>query len=173
MSYDATIKIFGKVSNPEAVWELALAASAETRVGWIDSFEPSAFLSMLQSASADGEALTLTRSSTDDLLNGVSEACREAGLSYVVSYGENGGDGFTDGFSWRPGMPDEVSFSLDGETPTLPLAQVAEAAKAGIEAVRALVAQTAANTWVGSVVIEPGFEESYREHVGEDRAPRM
>lgn len=171
MSYDTEIAIFGKVSNPEAIWELALAAASESRVNWIDQFDTSDFVKMLEQAASEGRAVTLTKSDTTDLFDNVTSCCQFAGLSYIVKFGERGAEGFDRGFSWRPGMPRQQQFHLDGRNATLKVAHVEKAAQQGIDEVFALIERIKAHTTAGQVEIAPGFADAYRTYAVGEEAP--
>lgn len=171
MSCDIEIKIFGTVANPEAIWDLADSAAAEGRINWRETIDRDAFLDLLVQAATEGRALTLTRPETTDFFEGVTAACKSAGLSYVVSYGDSGAEGFAEGFSWQPGMDQEFHFLLDGKDPTLKVKDVRKAAQSGIEAVNALIDDVVRHTRVGKIEIEPGFTEAYRAFADGDDAP--
>lgn len=170
MSSDVEIKIFGTVADPESIWDVAICAANEGRINWMETFEKEAFLDMLVSAANEGRALTLTRGRTTDFFDDLTGACQDAGLSYVVSFGQSGAEGFTEGFSWRPGMGQELHFMLDGKKPVLPVLRVTDVQKAaqrGIEAVNSLIDATFNKTRVGKIEIEPGFVEAYRAFVAD------
>lgn len=171
MSYDVTLSISGKVSNAEAVFDLASSAAAEGMVDWNEGFATGDFVPMLEKAAAEGQAVTLTRKDTTSFFEGVTGDCRVAGLSYVVNYGVSGEEGFTNGFTWRPGMAEDYGFLLDGENPALPLADVRRAAAKGLDAVNALVDRVATLSSVGKVEIEPGLLDAYRAFAGDEDAP--
>jgi hypothetical protein len=165
MSCDVEIHIFGKVSNPEAVWELANSVEATATINFSEGLENTDFVEMLTKAAAEGKAVTLTRGDTKDLFDEVTSACAEAGLSYVLYYSESGNENFTDGMSWHPGMRSDFEFSLDNGEATLKLSQVEKAAAKGIEAVNALIAGATVHTRIGKVEIEPGFTEALQVYL--------
>jgi hypothetical protein len=171
MSCDVEINIFGNVSNPEAVWELANAAAATATINFHNSFENMDFIEMLSNAAAEGTAVTLTRGDTKDLFDEVTSACAEAGLSYVMHYGECGNEQFTDGMSWHPGMKRDFEFSLEAGHATVRVSEVQKAAAQGIEAVNALVHRATAHTRIGKVEIEPGFTEALQSYLDSGEAP--
>lgn len=166
MSSDVEIKIFGKVSNPETIFELAVAAAGEGKIGWLTAFRADEFPGLLEQAAREGRALELTRRNTTDYFEGVRSSCQAAGLSYVLSCGETGAEGFTNGFAWHPGMTREFEFLLAGKNAVLQVADVQKAVSQGIGAVNALVERIANNTRVGKVEIEPGFLEAYQAYAG-------
>jgi hypothetical protein len=168
MASDAEIKIFGKVSNPEAVWDLAVSAATEGKIDWLHAFKIGEFSGLLQRAAHEERALTLTVRCAAGVFEDTRSACQAAGLSYVVSCGIPGAEGFTDGFAWRPGMKEEVEFLLDGKDPVLKIADVQKAARRGIESVNALVDRVASHTCVGKIELEPGFKEAYQAFAGEE-----
>lgn len=175
MSCDVEIKIFGKVSDPEAIWELAGTAAAEGKINWLSSFGRAEFPGLLEQAAREGRALILTKRDTSDFFEDVTASCQEAGLSYVVAFGETGSEDFTNGFAWHPGMNEEFQFILDGKYPALKLVDVQKAAIQGIDAVNSLLARVADHTRVGKIEIAPGFAEAYRlfDEGGETAEPSM
>ena len=166
MSCDVEISIFGKVSDPEAIFELAQSASSEGRINYLEQFGAEAFLPMLEAAESENRAVVLTRGRTTDFFEDVRNTCKEAGLSYVVRYGESGAEGFHAGFSWHPGMKGEAAFLMNGDKPVLTVDSLRSAANLGIEAVTDLVEETARRNEAGPITIEPGFAEAYREYSG-------
>lgn len=170
MSCDVEINIFGKVSNPEAVWDLANAAAATATINFSDGFENTDFVEMLEKAAAEGTAVTLTRGDTKDLLDEVTSACAEAGLSYVMHYGECGNEKFTDGMSWHPGLKRDFEFSLGDGHATVRVSDVQKAAAKGIEAVNALIDRATAHTRIGKVEMEPGFTEALQAYLDSGEA---
>lgn len=168
MSSDVEIKIFGKVSDPEAVFELASAAAEEGKLEWHGDIDTADFVDMLAKAADEGRPIVLMRGHTTNFFDGVTSACQEVGLSYVVSYGLSGGEGFSKGFSWKPGMLREREFLLDGCDPVLSVDCVRRAAEKGDDAVMNLVNETVGLVEVGKIELEPGFLEAYREYAGYD-----
>lgn len=169
MSSDVVINIFGKISNPEAIWNLAMAIASEGMLEWTTPINLEDVLSILEEAEARAEPLTLTRSDTKDLFDGVTYACREAGLSYVVHFGETGAEGFSDGFSWKPGMERDFEFALSGDEPSISLRELEKAVALGLDQVKALLERVAGHSRVGVIEIEPGFREQY---IAEYAGPR-
>jgi len=166
MSYDVEIKIFGKASDPEAVWELAKAAACEGKVDWIGAVPVDGFADLIEKTARAGQPLSLGKHDTTDFFEEVRSCCQEASLSYVVKFGAKGMEGFSEGISWRPGMKDEFSFHLDGKDPVLRVADVRRAAKIGIAAVAALVEAVSGHAVTGAIETEPGFAEAYRVCAG-------
>jgi hypothetical protein len=167
MASDAEIKIFGKPADPEAVWDLAVSAAAEGKINWLHSFKISEFSGLLEQAAQEGRALTFTARCSTDVFEDTRSACQAAGLSYVVSQGNPGMEGFTNGLAWHPGMSDEYRFLLDGKHAVLRIADVQKAARQGIEAVNALVDRVATHAHVGKIELEAGFTEAYQAFAGE------
>lgn len=163
MSYDARIDIFGKVSNPEAMWDVATEASIEGRVEWMFDLTREKFDELLEQAARDGTALTITRRDTSEIFEDLRSSCQAAGLSYVIQCGYNGAEEFNKGLSWNPGMDKEFNFLIaGGKYMTLYVSEVQRAAKQGIEAVNALVDNIMANTHIGKIEFEPGYAEAYQ-----------
>lgn len=162
MSYNVEIKIFGKVSNPEAIWNLAQAASNESSLFADDGFDVDDFANMLEKAAAAGDAIEFYKNGYDDVFESVTSACQEAGLSYVWSIGEHSGDGPTNGVAWRPGLNDEIPFLVHDGKYGLSLDVIAKAARKGIDEVNSLVKTVASLTAVGKIEIEPGFMALYQ-----------
>lgn len=173
MSCDVEIMIFGKVSNPEAIWDLANAAAAEARINFLEDFEARKFQGMLEKAQTEGGALELTRRDTTNLLESVRGACQRAGLSYVVRYGDSGAEGFSNGLSWKPGMASESEFLINGKDPVVRLSDVSRAAATGGDAVVKLVDDILKRISVGAIEIAPGFAEAYLDYVGPETAPAL
>ncbi|MNU45048.1 hypothetical protein D3C71_338810 [compost metagenome] len=170
MSCDVEINIFGKVSNPEAVWELANAAAASATVNFSESFENTEFVQMLEKAAAEGTSVTITGGDTKDLLDEVTTACAEAGLSYVMHYADTGSEKFTDGMAWRPGMRRDFEFSLADGDASVKLSELQKAAAQGIDAVNALIDRATAHTRIGKVEMEPGFSEALQAYLDSGEA---
>lgn len=166
ISFDVEIRIFGTVSEPRAVQNLANNAAAEGKSGWLYDFDQDGFAHMIEQAEAEERALVLTRPNTTDFFDGVRSSCQEAGLSYVMTYGQRGAEGFSEGLSWRPEMGEEVAFFMHGGQATLGLADVRKAARHGLEAVHSLVDQVASTMRVGSIVVAPRFWLAYQEESG-------
>ena len=166
MTCDIEISIFGKVSNFVAVFEVAHSAATEGRINYLEEFGPEAFLPMLEAAERENRAVVLTRGRTTDFFQDLRDACREAGLSYVVKYGESGSEGFRAGFSWKPGQRGEHAFLMNGGKTVLTVDSVRSAASVGLDAVADLVENTARRAETGRIEIERGFAESYREYSG-------
>lgn len=170
MSCDVEFNIFGKVSNPEAVWELANTAAASATINFSESFESMEFVRMLGKAAADGTAVTITGGDTKDLLYDVQVACANAGLSYVMRYSEAGNENFTDGMSWHPGMSQDFEFSLDSGDATVKLSLLQKTAAKGIDAVNALIDRVATHTRIGKVELEPEFAEALQAYLNSGEA---
>lgn len=169
MSFDVEINIFGRAKDPEAIWELANAAVAEGRNDYIFSFDHLEFTRLLEEAARQERPLTLTNSDTKELFPDVTKCCQEAGLSYVVLYGSHGEEGFSDGFSWRPGMPEERGFLVHGTSVALKAEDVVIAARQGIEAVNTLIHETVSCAKAGKLEVDADVIEALRNNCG---APR-
>jgi len=161
MRSDVVIEIFGRVGDPDAVMALAEAAADEGFIDWESRIESDEIIGLLEEAAANGRALTLTRSDTTNWFLGVREACRRAGLSYVVSGGMSGAEGFSSGLSWSPDTDEEFHFELTGDAASVKVSEVAKAARMGIEAVNELVARLTTGVKVGKIELDPGFIEAY------------
>lgn len=167
MSYNVEIKIFGTVSDPEAIRDLVEAVSEESSLGAGDGVGESAFLDMLRNAAETGSPVTLSKEGYDDVFESVTNACAEAGLSYVQTIGE---DFPTDGVAWNPGMEAEASFLINDGKPVLGLDEIRKAARKGLDEVNSLIDTVAAVTRIGAITIDPGFFEAYQAMADEDKA---
>lgn len=171
MGYNVEIRIFGTVSNPEAIWELAEAAAAEGKADWFTQIDREGFVSMLEEAGKDGRPVSLMKHDSTDCFDEVRACCQAADLSYDMRIGERGREGFSKGYSWSPGAKAEFTYDLDGKNPVLRLAAVEKAAKTGIEAVNELVESVTAHTRIGKIEIAPGFLDAYRAYAGAGATP--
>ncbi|NTF23588.1 hypothetical protein G6L37_35025 [Agrobacterium rubi] len=160
MSYFITISIFGKVSDPEVIHELAETVRDEE--GLDDPCDESDVIAKLREAASNGTAVEFNGYGYDDMFHDVAFVCRKAGLSYVWTIGERGGEGPTNGKAWKPGLRSDVKFMMHDNQPGIALGTIAAVAKRGIEAVDELVSTLASATKVGKIEIEPGFNEAYR-----------
>lgn len=173
MSYDVEIRIFGEVSDPEAIFELANSAAAEGKINYLFDFKANKFPEMLEQAAREGQALTLTRRGATDLFDDIRTACQEARLSYVLKHGETGADDFTGGIAWNPELKKEREFLLSGNHLVFRGADVMMAAKRGIEAVNALVDNAMIHVRVGKIKLAPGFADAYEAFMSADEAPGL
>lgn len=162
MSYNIEIKVFGKVSDAEAIHAVAEAVCNEE--GLDESVEASEVVDQLVAASGR-TAIEFSGNGYDDVFEGVTEACQQAGLSYVWTIGDESGEGPTNGKAWKPGMSEEIEFLIHEKSIGVPLKALAGAANNGPEAVTDLIATYAAATRVGRVDVEPGFVEAYKAFV--------
>jgi hypothetical protein len=167
---DAVMSIFGKLSDPERAFQLANAVSAEGSLTWSDHIKNSDFPEILESAERLGLPVTITRSDSSDIFEQTRVECREAGLSYVITFGETGNEGYSDGISWRPAMDQEFTYILDGANPALRAKDVKKAAEIGIGAVNALVSELIDASDIGKIEIEPGLMDAYREYAGYEQS---
>lgn len=167
---DVVIDVFGEIGDVADLVNLARAASAEGGVDWsIEATTEEVVDYVLDMADA---ALPVTlvandvRSSEDAMFPQVRRLARAAGLSYVVVHGAAGDEGYESGFSWKPGLVQEVRFDLDGASePSVSLSQLKESLAAGPDAVGALVAATEAKAAVGSIAVHPNVVEAVRGNV--------
>lgn len=172
MSNNVEILIFGKVSDPEAMWDLAQSASGECAQLGAPTVDPEKFAALVDDAARAGKAVKLASYGVKHLFDDVRTGCGKAGLSFVMSYGESGAEGFTNASAWHPGMVNEVEFHLDGKFVTLRFADVQKAARKGIEAVNALLDNVTKHATVGKIEIEPGFEDAYEAFSGNAWRPK-
>ncbi len=163
MSYYIEISIFGKVSDPEPIHDLAEAVSNEE--GLDDAVDIDKFATLLENASSRGVAVQFSGSGYDDMFGEVTEACQKAGLSYVWTIGEYGSESQSNGKAWKPGIPNEIEFLLLEDKPGVALDVIAATAKRGIEAVNDLVQTVSSATKVGKIELEPGFVEAYEAYI--------
>lgn len=169
MSSDVTIQIFGTVSmaNPAAIDALAAEVAEEGTLDWTESILDDEIVDLLVEAAEEGRALLLTRSDTNNLFAGVTSACQDLGLSYVVNVGESGDDGYTSGFSWAPGMESEFHFSLTDDAPALKVSEIRQLLGRGDNALQKRLDELESRTNVGKVVLAPGFVEAYEAQQAE------
>jgi hypothetical protein len=171
MANDSVVEmnIFGRVSDPEATWNVALSASAASASApWSNGFDSAAFGDMLAEAEKEGRAITIEIHDDWDVFEELRNGCQAAGLSYVAYTAEGGEPGWSGGIAWRPEMADEFEFQMNGDQPKLMLSvdDVQQAVLKGLWAVRDLVTAAVSNTRIGSIEIAPGFTEVYVEHTG-------
>lgn len=166
MRSNVEIRFGGKVSDAEAIFEVASSAAAEGTLDWFTCLSTDEFPDLLVRAAEEGTPIVLKQRDTYDFFEGLREACREAGLSYVVLYGSVKSQNYKDGFAWKPGMSDEQEFKVEGEDQAFTLNSVREAAQSGIDAIASLIGETERLLDVGKIEIEPGFFEAYEEYSG-------
>lgn len=171
MSNDVIIEIHGKLEDAAAVRELAKAIAEEAALDWDSAIEDDEVLDLLKEAQAGKKPLVLTRSDTKNLFDAVTAACQEANLSYVARYGRSGDDGYSDGFSWRPGDESENHFELYDENPVLSVEEVRELMTAGGDALEKRVSSLEAVTAVGAIQMADGFAEAYEAIVDAEEGP--
>jgi len=148
VSQDVYIEIFGKIETAEALKAIAEAAADAGGTDWGTFLEDADVAAREIIAAADaGGSFALMRNDVGRLFPGVTAACREHGVSYVLQSGEAGGEGYDYQESWGPGMDRPFSGSIDGGIPHVPLHEVREAAAKGVEAVRDLVETIERNTF--------------------------
>lgn len=177
MTYSVEIRIFGKLSDPKPVLGLAEAMAQESSLNARDDINTEKFLKMIEAANSSGRPIVLERLGYDDVFYDIEAACQEADLSYVRIIGESGSDGPTNGVAWKPGADEEYTFYLNEHGPTVPLAEIINAAKKGIDAVNTLVETVSSMTKIGKIEMEPGFIEAFKVAQDEDYesnyGPRM
>lgn len=167
MSYrDVVINLFGEIATVADLTNIARAGSIEGGVDWSVSTSAEEVADYILEMADFGEPATLVANgvaSETEMFFNVRSLARAAGLSYVVVHGPAGEEGYDAGFSWRPGLPEEVRFSLaNGSEPAVPVSQLKDAVLAGPEAVAALVAATEAGAEVGIVTALPEVVNAYR-----------
>lgn len=165
MASDVVIEIFGKVTNPEAIHALAFEASEEASVDWSVAVEQATFIELVNEAAATERALMLTRKDTNNLFEGVTAACQEAGLAYVVTSGPTGEDFYTDGFSWAPGMDEEFHYELANSEPAIKIKDIRSQLAKGMPEFEKFIATIEASCKVGKIELEPGFADAYAAYV--------
>lgn len=169
MSSDVTIEIFGRVAigSAEAIQDLAVQAADEGTLDWSEPLNDDEFVDLLTAAAAERRAVLLTRSDTGNFFEGVTSACQRAGLSYVVSVGPTGEDGYTDGFSWAPGMEEEFHFEISGDNPSIKISEVRTLLAQGGDALQKRLDELETRTQAAAVEIEPGFIEAFAAFTAE------
>jgi hypothetical protein len=171
MASDSVVEmnIFGRVSDPEATWDVALSASAASASApWSNGFDFAVFGDMLIEAEKEGRAITVEIHGDWDVFEELRSRCQAAGLGYVAYTAEGGEPNWSGGISWHPEMDEEFEFLMNGEQPklTVSVAELQEAARQGIEAVRQLADAVISNTRIGRIEIDPDFAHAYEEHTG-------
>jgi hypothetical protein len=171
MAQDSVVEmnIFGRVSDAEALWNVAMSASAASASApWSNGFETADFGKMLVEAESAGRSILIEIHNDWDVFVDLRNACQAADLSYVAYTAEGGEPGWSGGLSWHPGMDDEFEFLMNGDRPKLTLAveDVAEASRLGPDAVKDLLEAVISNTRIGSIEIDPDFVHAYEEHSG-------
>lgn len=139
MSYDVVIEIMGEVADAEALRNVVEALEEDAaELNWGMGAETDDILSQVEVAIEGQGMLTLFKSDTGGLFAETRSACREAGLSYIVSYGDCGCDGYSQGIFYRAGG-EEFAIPLDVANEVIPLRDIREAVKNGVDAVQAVI----------------------------------
>lgn len=156
------ISIFGRVSDPSVIAELAYAAGRAYDSGTRSlrgSDYDEKFGDVLATADNEGRAVEIAISNDWQAFEDLAGQCMEAGLSFVA-YGE-GGDDWIGGYYYHPGMDNMVEFARQGKKPLIAPEELEKATAQGIDAVNALLADLKANTTIGRIELDPGFIEAY------------
>jgi hypothetical protein len=141
MDYDVTIEIMGECGDIEVLKEIIEAASEDAAESyWYHAAEDYDVVAAMSKAVEEGGMLTLVKSDTRSIFNNLRSACRDAGLSYVVSKGTTGDEGFDEAIFYRAGG-EELETPLDVAAEVIRMREVREAAARGIEAVHEMIAE--------------------------------
>jgi hypothetical protein len=140
MTSDVTIEIMGECEDIEHLLAIIEAAEEDAcEYDWGHAAETSDIVASFKEAVENAKAFTLLKSDTTSIFNNVREACRNAGLNYIVSYGPMGEESFSDAIFYRAGG-EEFEIPLDAMSEVIPMRDVREAAEIGIHAVRRVIA---------------------------------
>lgn len=162
------INMFGRISDAEAVWEVAQAASAASSTApWDNGFGTAEFLVVLQQAEAEGRAVSIQIHDNWELFEELRNTCQEARMSYVAYTGDPGAEGWSAGLTWRPGMQKECSFLMNGDEPVVSIKNLQKVAGHGIAEVNALVDNVSVYASAGVVELDDGFAAAWQEYAGE------
>jgi hypothetical protein len=165
MSYTAEIEIFGIASDPEKMHEVYSQAAAEMALEPYGDLTEDNFVKMMEDAVQEGRALHFSRGRASDVFEDLTGACREAGLSYRVHYGDSRRDTPTDGFAWHPGLEDNREFLLRAGIVTLREDQIQAAEKNGVQ-MDELFEEMNALDVPGKLEFAPGFLEAFKAYDG-------
>lgn len=163
MSSDAVIEIFGEITSSEALKQVAWAASIKGKIDWDRRVSEDEAAELMIDAAAQEKPFVMTLSDTRgfSVFDALRSECQKADLSYVVSIGEGGGEGYTVGYAWRPGMMAEESFDLDGSAPVVRIDDLKRTVALGIEAVEKLVARIETVATVGRLSALPDVVDTW------------
>lgn len=145
----AVIEIFGASDDAKALVVLAEDAELDGMALDWNTYSPSEeIVEAMIEASKEGDWLRLVCDDCDDLEQ-VRKACRDANLSYILSRGISGDEGYHSATYWQPGFKEEYTAGLvDGITLAIPYEEIRQAAAVGMEAVQRLVTDFERNTLV-------------------------
>jgi hypothetical protein len=141
MSYDVVIEIMGTSEDASLLRNVIEAAETDAaEVDWCVGADSQDIVDALKNAVEKGGMLTLVKSDTLGLFHETREACQQAGLNYIVSYGASGEEGFSEGIFYRDGG-EEFAIPLDAGNEVVPMRDLREAVLIGLEAVQELIAE--------------------------------
>lgn len=167
MSSDVVIQIFGEINDPAVLSNIAAAAEVEGGFEWSEHSSQAQIVEYAIEMAHSGEPITLVRNDVptieSEMFREVRKHARSAGLSYAVVYGPFGDEGYDAGFSWRPGLTEEVRFDLGGDEPTVRISVLKDAIAAGPDAVEALIAASDEKAEVGIISITPDVVSSFED----------
>lgn len=139
MNRNVIIEIIGESSDAEALWEVVDALEEDAcEHHWGHAAETSDILASMRRASEGGGMATFMKSETGRLFNETRKACKDAGFHFVVSYGPADAEGFTEAIFYRAGG-EEFTIPLDVANEVIPLREIREATKQGLDAVQAVI----------------------------------
>jgi hypothetical protein len=121
MSYDVVIEIMGSLDDTALLRDVIEAAETDAaEVDWCVGADAQDIVEALKASVEEGGMLTLVKSDTSGLFGETREACRKAGLHYVVSYGATGEEGYSDAVFYRAGG-EEFAIPLDVGNEVVPM----------------------------------------------------
>ncbi|MNU30453.1 hypothetical protein D3C71_189530 [compost metagenome] len=141
MSYDVVIEIMGTCTDASLLRDVVEAAETDAAErDWGIGADASDIIEALEAATEDGGMLVLLKSDTGGLFGETREACRLAGLNYVVSYGASGEEGFSEAIFYRAGG-EEFAIPLDPGNEVVPMRDLRTAVEQGLDAVKEMIAE--------------------------------
>lgn len=139
MYRNVIIEIFGASSEADALWKVIDTLEEDAcEHQWGRAADTTDILASMRSAVDGGGMAVFMKSDTGRLFNDTREACRDAGLHYIVSYGPADAQGFTEAIFYRAGG-EEFTIPLDVGNEVIPLRDIREATKQGLDAVQAVI----------------------------------
>lgn len=139
MSYDVVIEIMGGIADAETLLNVVEALEVDAcEWPWGHGADAADIIDQVRKAVEEKGMLTLVKSDTGGLFAEARSACQEAGLSYIVSYGQTGEEGYSEAIFYRDGG-EEFQIPLDVGNEMIPLRDVREAVRHGAAAVQAVI----------------------------------
>ncbi len=141
MSYDVVIEIMGSCTDAALLRDVIEAAETDAAErDWYVAADDADIIEAIKVAVEEGGILTLMKSDTLGLFRETREACQNAGLHYVVSYGSSGEEGFSEGIFYRAGG-EEFVIPLDVGNEVVPMRDLRASVEQGLDAVKEMIAE--------------------------------